>query len=317
MNFNKIKNKISAIFIFFFLVVNGLLIDKNFSYKRLFVLSLTVMMIVWLFFDKYRIRKFMNDVVYSDNDKPIKKITLIILILAWSVFSASFVADNIGYVWTARYLMLAFLILIFVSVALTIYDLLQTTSQKIKNAKVIFFSGTSILYAVCNVFSASWFLQLSNLNIDDSPLVGMGWKITFFAVYYSIFLQFTTFCGSLYVWNLVGVSFYRKAVSIGLLCVTTFLMLGMSQWNDNFMVFILDLTTKFEWHKSAICGTKIISEPTEHYFGFNTEKYTVYFSNRKGKWGFEELMCKSTQQHDDISRIPVREFDMQKWFKDK
>ncbi|MQI61561.1 membrane domain protein, partial [Escherichia coli] len=64
------------------------------------------------------------------------------------------------------------------------------------------------------------------------------------------------------------------------------------------------------------CGELNISRPDERYFGFNTDKYTVFYSNREGKWGFNELKCKKGSDRRDAYSIEnVSEYNVPGWLK--
>jgi hypothetical protein len=237
--------------------------------------------------------------------------------LALAIFSFGSFEYNIGSIWLGRYLALAFIILVFISSSLIIYEISKIEVQKFRRLRLIFIGLTPIIYTFTSTLAASWFLQASNLNIDESPVVGLGWKLIIFFMFYFMFLQFFTFCSYLYVLQSAKINYLRKIIAAGMIVVTTILMQGMNQWDINIMKCVLDLTTKFEWHDRALCGTDIIKEPTERYFGYDAEKYTVYFSDRKGKWGFEELICKNNAQNNYVGiRIPITQSDMKKWFKD-
>ncbi|GLY60770.1 hypothetical protein Pcaca05_16270 [Pectobacterium carotovorum subsp. carotovorum] len=99
--------------------------------------------------------------------------------------------------------------------------------------------------------------------------------------------------------------------------LTALLLSAIPRWTANFIVIVLDWATNSEWHTSATCGSLKISDSTERYFGFNTDKYTVYFSNRDGKWGFEELQCaKDDKNQDSFTRVLVEQSNMPQWFKE-
>lgn len=83
------------------------------------------------------------------------------------------------------------------------------------------------------------------------------------------------------------------------------------------MVLSLDFATNFEWKTSAYCGQRKISNPKERYFGFHADKYTVYYSDRNGKWGFEEIRCIKNQNGDDsFIKLSIDENPMPNWFND-
>lgn len=173
----------------------------------------------------------------------------------------------------------------------------------------------SLLYFITSAYATSYFMQMSNMDISDSPLLEFAWKIAFFAIYFFMLLQPISFGIFLFVSNqLKG---HQLMTFFGVIMLTSFLLFAVPRWAENFIVVVLDWATSSEWHTSATCGNLSVSNSTERYFGFNTDKYTVYFSNRDGKWGFEEISCiKNDKNQDTLKRVLVSQSKMPKWFKE-
>lgn len=228
---------------------------------------------------------------------------------------SSFFLLNIGLVWFARWFILAFIIFVVISGVFTFYDLERGNSVIFSKLKIVFVSGVSLLYFITSTYAVSYFMQMSNMDISDSPLLEFGWKIAFFAIYFFMFLQPVSYGIFLLVSNkLKG---HQLMTIFGVIMLTSLLLFAVPRWAENFVVVVLDWATSSEWHTSMTCGSLNISDPAERYFGFNTDKYTVYFSNRDGKWGFEEINCiKDDKNQDSLKRVLVSQSKMPKWFKE-
>ncbi|HDS5375616.1 TPA: hypothetical protein QHV54_004828, partial [Escherichia coli] len=85
---------------------------------------------------------------------------------------------------------------------------------------------------------------------------------------------------------------YRLFILAGAFIVSTILVAFASKNVEGISYYVLKSTIDFEWRNQIKCGQLNISRSNEKYFGFNTDKYTVFYSNREGKWGFDELKCK-------------------------
>lgn len=155
------------------------------------------------------------------------------------------------------------------------------------------FSFISICYVLSSAFSASLFLQLSNIDLSSSPWLEFTWKLSSFFVLIFFILQLTTYVIFIvtadhakdidfyYFWCFDSNEFNRiiclkQAGCSSILCFKIFYWQWMAEW------FYM-----WEWK---------ISRPNERYFGYNTDKYTAYFFNRNGKWGFDEITCVKNSQ---------------------
>ncbi|MFL4934386.1 hypothetical protein ACJ6TZ_12005, partial [Escherichia coli] len=102
----------------------------------------------------------------------------------------------------------------------------------------------------------------------------------------------------------------------GAFIASTILVVFASKNVENISYYVLKSTIDFEWRSQVKCGELNISRPDERYFGFNTDKYTVFYSNREGKWGFNELKCKKGSDRRDAYSIEnVSEYNVPGWLK--
>ncbi|MRT57755.1 hypothetical protein GJV11_16690 [Enterobacteriaceae bacterium RIT693] len=315
MLFEKIKTYFLYIILSVFLITNIFLVKHEFIFKKTFILLFLFLTVVVCFYKKDEFRRIIYYFVYFNNDKLVKKISGGLSLLAWLFFLSSFFLLNIGLVWFARWFILAFIIFVVISGVFTFYDLERGNSVIFSKLKIVFVSGVSLLYFITSTYAASYFMQMSNMDISDSPLLEFGWKIAFFAIYFFMFLQPVSYGIFLLVSNkLKG---HQLMTIFGVIMLTSLLLFSVPRWAENFVVVVLDWATSSEWHTSMTCGSLNISDPTERYFGFNTDKYTVYFSNRDGKWGFEEINCiKDDKNQDALKRVLVSQSKMPKWFKE-
>ena len=83
---------------------------------------------------------------------------------------------------------------------------------------------------------------------------------------------------------------------LGSLAVTSFIVLLLPHFLSGIAYITLTKSIGFEWRDEATCGNLTDKVKGEKYFGFNADKYTVYFSERSGMWGFDELVCIKNDQ---------------------
>ncbi|WP_251991205.1 membrane domain protein [Escherichia coli] len=147
-----------------------------------------------------------------------------------------------------------------------------------------------IIYLFSSSFSSSLFLSLSNLNITLSPWVEYFWKGMAFLLIFFMLMQLIIYFAFLSLG--IKLIVYRLFILAGAFIASTILVVFASKNVENISYYVLKSTIDFEWRSQVKCGELNISRPDERYFGFNTDKYTVFYSNREGKWGFNELKCK-------------------------
>lgn len=315
MILERIKENFFYIILSTFLFSNTFLIGQYLPFKKIFSLMLLFVTITSAFFNKGKVKVIVRYFIYLNNDRAVKKISGGVSLFSWVLLVWSLFLLNMDFLWLARWFFLLFIITVIVSSAFVFYDLWYGNDVILTQFKPLFFSGIPILYFVTNAYAASYFLQFSNMDISNSPLLELGWKSAFFAICFFVILQPISYCFFLYVSN--KFKDHKAMSSVGILLLSSFLSLAALHWADNFIVFSLDWATSNEWHNNAKCGSLNISNSTERYFGFNTDKYTVYFSNRDGKWGFEEINCiKDDKNQDALKRVLVSESNMPKWFKE-
>ncbi|MBN3143892.1 hypothetical protein [Pectobacterium brasiliense] len=315
MIFDKIKKHSLYMVIFFFLITNIFLIKYNFIFKDILLGFFLIFVVLFCFLQKKSFKKIIHYFIYFNNEKVDKKISGGMSLLAWIFFVSSLFLLNVGFVWLARWFILVFIIFVVISGVLTFYDLEREGHITFSKIRIVFFSGISLLYFITSAYASSYFIQMSNMDISDSPLLELGWKLAFFAIYFFMILQPISYGAFLLLSDkLKG---HQLITFFGVLMLTALLLAAIPRWTANFIVIVLDWATSSEWHTSAMCGSLKISESTERYFGFNKDKYTVYFSNRDGKWGFEELQCaKDDKNKDSFTRVLVEQSNMPQWFKE-
>ncbi|MFP1747213.1 hypothetical protein ACLED8_12620 [Lonsdalea quercina] len=315
MLFKKTKDNFIYIVLSFFLIGNMFLINQAFYLKKLLIISFLVITVSACFFQKGKLEGIIRYFIYFNNDKIVKKISGIMSLLSLLFFILSLFSLNMGLIWFARWFILIFIINVAVSGILVFFDLERSGHIVFNKMKFVFGSAVSLLYLITSAYAASYFMQFSNMDVSDSPLLEFGWKLAFFTIYFFMILQPVSYFVFLSISNkLIG---HQLITFFGILMVTSLLLFAVPRWAENFIVLVLDWATSSEWHNSAMCGSLRISDSTERYFGFNTDKYTVYFSNRDGKWGFEELQCaKDDKNQDSFTRVLVEQSNMPQWFKE-
>ncbi|UUE10407.1 hypothetical protein NMX13_02010 [Dickeya zeae] len=314
MIFDKINKYPLYIMIFIFLVGNVFFTAKDFPFKKSICVFFLILTLVSFVFFRKNVREVVDFHSRLEGGNY-EKISAIVSLLSWVVFSLSIFFINVGFIVIARWLMLPFAIFVIVSGALTFYALERDGNKVIIKVKSLFFAGVSLLYFITAAYAESYFLQASNMDLNTSPLLAFWWKLDFFIIYFFMVLQPISYI--IFILISKELTTHRLMVFFGVLMLTAMLLNGAPRWANNSIVLFLDWTTSSEWRSFATCGHLNISDPRERYFGFNTEKYNVYFSNREGQWGFEEIKCtKDDEGQDSFTRVLVSQSDMPKWFKE-
>jgi len=313
--FKKIKNNLFYITLSIFLISNIFIVGWDFPFKKIFLLVLLFITIILSFVYKDKAMKIIRYFIYLNNDQTVKKISGGISLFSWFLFICSLFLLNLGFLWLARWCVLLFVVAVIINGILVFYDLWCARDIILKKFKPLFFSGVTVLYFITNTYAASYFLKMSNMDISNSPLLELGWKSAFFSIWFFVFMQPISYCFFLYVSN--KFKDHKVMSSVGILLFLSLLSGAVLHWANNLIVLSLDWATSNEWRSHATCGSLDISNKTERYFGFNTDKYTVYFSNRDGQWGFEEIKCiKDDKNQDSLIRVTVSQSAMPKWFKE-
>lgn len=314
MRFEKIKKNYFHIVLSVFLISNAFLPGQNLPFKRALILTLLFITVISAFFNKEKVYAILRYFIYQNNEKTIKRLSGGASLFSWIFLALFLLLLSLGYLWAARCSFLFFVISVSVSAVFVFYELWHSSNVVLHKSKPVFLGGVSLLYIITNACASSYFLDFSNMDLGDSPLLELGWKSAFFAIWFFVFLQPISYAFFLYASN--KFKDHKLQASIGFLFLVSFLSVSALHWANNIIVLTLDWATKSEWRTFATCGSLKISDSAERYFGFNTDKYTVYYSNRDGKWGFDEIKCiKDDNNQDAFKRVAVSQSDMPKWFK--
>lgn len=297
------------IVIIIFMVSNAYISNYNnkifFSYLSLVIL--TLIMII----EKNKLIKTYHFVKDCSNDTS--KISGIISSLAWFFFTLSLFFTNINKQIFSLYSLASFIALIFISFFLMIITLYINGNIIIRHSKAIILLLSPLFYLMSSTIASSLFLQATNLIITNSPLAELLCKTLSFIILFSIILQ------PLSYFIFIGLSKKAKweqtITMLGLVGASTFLLVASTYWINNLTYYTLKIATNFEWRDEAICGDRKIKHDSEKYYGFNTKKYTVFFTNRNGTWGFEELECLSENENGHVvARLPISKYTVPRWF---
>ncbi|MBF1996621.1 hypothetical protein HW114_14740 [Serratia symbiotica] len=260
MILERIKRNCFYIILSTFLFSNTFLIGQYLPFKKTFSLALLFITIISAFFNKENVKVIVRYFIYLNNDRTVKKISGGVSLFSWVLFFLSLFLLNMDFLWLARWFFLLFIITVIVSSTFVFYDLWYGNDVILNKFKPLFFSGIPMLYFVTNAYAASCFLQFSNMDISDSPLLELGWKSAFFAICFFVILQPISYCFFLYVSN--KFKDHKAMSSVGVLLFSSLLLLSALHWADNFIVFSLDWATSNEWHTNAKCGSLNISNST-------------------------------------------------------
>ncbi|ECW9136461.1 hypothetical protein F4785_21370, partial [Salmonella enterica] len=109
---------------------------------------------------------------------------------------------------------------------------------------------------------------------------------------------------------------YRIFTLTGAFIMSMFLFLLVPMLIGDVAYFVLKKTINHEWRNEAKCGELEVKIKNEKYFGFNTDKYTVFYSDKNDKWGFYEITCKKgSDRRDTYSVEPLPEYNIPSWLR--
>lgn len=204
-------------------------------------------------------------------------------LIAWFIFLFFVLSVNIFPVSVSVYVFSAFSVFVFLGGVFIILELEFKNNKKLMIIRSMTLAVIPIIYLFSSSFSSSLFLSLSNLNITLSPWVEYFWKGMAFLLIFFMLMQLIIYFAFLTLGTKLSV--YRLFILAGAFIVSTILVVFASKNVENISYYVLKSTIDFEWRSQVKCGELNISRPDERYFGFNTDKYTVFYSNREGKWG--------------------------------
>ena len=311
---NGMKSKSVDFSILFFYVASLILTKVKNPVGIYLSYVLFVVLFIILYAQRERSKDIVNVFIYFENDLWVNKVAGWLSLLGWCSFILIPFLINIHLIYAAKVLMLIFAFLITASSVLTIFILEGNGYNKIKKIRLVLFSSISLCYALSSAFSASLFLQISNMDLSSSPWVEFLWKLTAFCALISFVLQIGTYL--IFVTTADKLKGYTLFNIFGALVLMTLLMTFITGRLDVIAYYVLNYSTDIEWRSEFSCGSKTFEHSHEKYFGFNTDKYTVYFSNRNGQWGFDEIKCiKDPQGNDAYSVRNVSSENISPWIK--
>ncbi|HEJ9439245.1 TPA: hypothetical protein ACG0QJ_003755 [Proteus mirabilis] len=305
------KKHTLTIILISYLFISTYTLGKIFYFKVELAVFLFFLVIISCVVMKEQSRKIYYKFLYHDDNKDKKKLSGFMSLISCIVFLLLLFLINIGEPTLARYGLLIFLLLVISSGILLFFDLGGSEYELYKKSRLVLGFGFSFLYLLTSTYAASYFMQISNMDIGDSPLLEFGLKIAYFVFFALMLLQPLSYIFFLYISN--KLKFPQIMIGLSIVAITSIALFLVPRWSTNVIVLVFDWATHSEWRTFASCGGEKISYPRERYYGFNTEKYTVYFSGRNGEWGFEELQCPKGDDSDPI-RIPISKSNMPKWF---
>lgn len=304
--------RIVELTLFIYFIIFMFLIDLDFSYKELTVYVICILTFLILFLRRKRCAEIFDLFINYGDNRFLSKTAAYCSIGGWVSFALflPFLILNIRLV--ANIFLLSFCLLIIISSALMLYT--NDSPLKKKVFSIEFISVASLAYVVSGAYSSGLFLQLSNMPIEESPWVAFCWKFAAFIILISIFLQPVSYL--VFIRNIENAKGAQILTILGSLVVTSFIVLLLPHFLSGIAYITLNKSIGFEWRDEATCGNITDKAKGEKYFGFDTDQYTVYFSERNGKWGFDELKCiKNDQGGYQFKRKNVSTETLSDWVK--
>lgn len=305
------KKNILAIILILYLFISIYTLGREFYFKVELAIILSLVVIISCIFMREQRNKIYYKFICFDDNKEKKKVSGFMSLLTCIGFLLFLFFLNIGNSTFAIVGLIVFFLLVIVSGILLFFDLGGSEYKLFKKSRLVLGLGFSFLYLLTSSYAASYFMQISNMDIGDSPLLELGLKITYFIFFALMLLQPLSYMFFLYISDKLKVP--QVMIGIFIVLITTITLFLVPRWSTNVIVLVFDWATHSEWRTFASCEGEKISYPQERYYGFNTEKYTVYFSDRNGEWGFEELQCPKGDDSVPI-RITISKSNMPKWF---
>ncbi len=305
------KNRLDLIFLLTFMSVIGF--SGHRQAIREIVGSIGIVVVISsVIFLPQRALDICNFFIFQYQDRKLKKIAGIFTLSSWISFSLGYMILPFGFLITGRLFLLAFILLTIIASILTFYDLEQSGNIHIRKGRLVLWFLLPIFFIFTNSLASSYFTQISALDISSVPYTEFAWKFVFSIMTLTLLLQPISY--GIFITQTDKTQGYQSATLLALLLSATFMMVAIPHWSSNILASVLDHATRFEWRDEVMCGTLKIKRNDEHYFGFNSDKYTVYFSNAD-YWGFYELKCVRDQYNNDTFRLyPVYIKTRRPWF---
>lgn len=290
------------------------LIPYRFPLKSYLVAFLFVLVLIFTCTQEIRIREYINFFVRRGNDHLLTRCAGILSLSAWSIFLLLLLSANVFVNAITFWLAILYSIFILISSILTVLDIARNNTVKtlkIIGLAVTVFSG---VFAFTSSYSASVFWQISNLALTSSPWLEYCWKATAFLMLLLWLSQ--PICYGLFLVYGDKAKGYRIFTLTGAFIMSIFLFLLVPKLIGDAAYYVLKISINYEWRDEAKCGDLKINNKNEKYFGFKTDKYTVFYSDKNDKWGFYELTCQQgSNRKDSYIAAPLPEYNIPKWLK--
>jgi len=290
------------------------LIPYKFPLKSYLVAFLFISILIFACTQEFRIREYISFFVRTGNDHLLTRCAGILSLSAWSIFLLLLLSANVFLNTITYWLAILFSLLILISSILTILDIVRNNTAKtleIISLAVTLFSG---VFAFVSSYSASIFWQISNLELSSSPWLEYCWKTTAYLMFFLWLSQ--PICYGLFIIYGDKAKGYRIFTLTGAFIMSVFLFLLVPKLFGDAAYYVLNRTINFEWRDEAKCGDLKVKNKNEKYFGFNTDKYTVFYSDKNDKWGFYELTCLKGSNRKDFYAVEyLPEYNIPAWLK--
>ncbi|EDC2162599.1 hypothetical protein GAA25_10025 [Salmonella enterica] len=290
------------------------LIPYKVPLKSYLVAFLFVSILIFSCTQENRIREYISFFVRTDNDHLLTRFAGILSLTAWSIFLLLLLSANVFVNTITYWLAILFSVSILISSILTILDFARNNT--VKTLKVIGLAVTAFsgVFVFTSSYSASIFWQISNLELSSSPWLEYCWKATAFLMFFLWLSQ--PICYGLFLRYGDKAKGYRIFTLTGAFIMSMFLFLLVPMLIGDVAYFVLKKTINHEWRNEAKCGELEVKNKNEKYFGFNTDKYTVFYSDKNDKWGFYEITCKKgSDRRDTYSVEPLPEYNIPSWLR--
>ncbi len=297
-----------------YLLLGFILLPYKYLWKDIVLSLCFVGILLYALVEENRITEYMGYFVKFSNKNSLNSCAAWCSLIAWFIFLFFVLSINIFPVSVSVSVFSAFSVFVFLGGVFIILELEFKNNKKLMIIRSMTLAVIPIIYLFSSSFSSSLFLSSSNLNITLSPWVEYFWKGMAFLLIFFMLMQLIIYFAFLTLGTKLSV--YRLFILAGAFIASTILVVFASKNVENISYYVLKSTIDFEWRSQVKCGELNISRPDERYFGFNTDKYTVFYSNREGKWGFNELKCKKGSDRRDAYSIEnVSEYNVPGWLK--
>ncbi|EHJ8161920.1 hypothetical protein KB243_003944 [Escherichia coli] len=297
-----------------YLLLGFILLPYKYLWKDIILSLCFVGILLYALVEENRITEYMGYFVKFSNKNSLNSCAAWCSLIACFIFLFLVLSINIFSVSTSLYVFSVFSVFVFLGSIFVILELEFENNNKLILIRSMIIACMPIIYLFASSCASSLFLSLSNLNITLTPWVEYFWKGIAFMLLFFMLMQLIIYFAFLTLWAKLSV--YRLFIFAGAFIVSTILVVFASKNVEGISYYVLKSTIDFEWRNQIKCGQLNISRSNEKYFGFNTDKYTVFYSNREGKWGFDELKCKKGSDRRDAYSIEnVSEYNVPGWLK--